>query len=57
MHTFLISAGKINYRRQKQIYCIASLWQVTSIILCRNIGYVYKINKTKQIPTTVLIVP
>ena len=30
MHTFLISAGTINNRRQKQIYCIASLWQITN---------------------------
>lgn len=48
MHTFLVSAGKINNRRQKQIYCIASLWQVTSIILCRNIGYVYKKKNKKN---------
>lgn len=39
MHTFLISAGTINNRRQKQIYCIASLWQITNITPCRNIWY------------------
>lgn len=49
MHTFLISAGKINNRRQKQIHWIASLWQITNITPCRNMIHVKKHkNKNKK---------